>query len=90
MIIWDHNFVHVTTAQLSLHVQTCDLVRSVFLMKNQQIWLHDLDNEVISCLNNGSTNLINSQFKVLNYDTKNSQQSLYVILCHRRETLTVT
>ena len=59
-------------------------------MKIQQIWLQDLDNEAISCLSNGSPNLINSQFKVLNFDTKNSQQSLYVIRCHSREALTVT
>ena len=29
MIKWDHNFVHVATAQLFLHVHNCGLVASL-------------------------------------------------------------
>ena len=29
MITWGHNFAHATTAELSRHVQNCDLIRSL-------------------------------------------------------------
>ena len=48
MIRLDHNFAHDTTAELSWHVQNCDLIGSFFLKKQQHLFLQDLDNELIS------------------------------------------
>ena len=53
-----HKCAHATTAQLSWHVQNCDMVGSmIFLHKiiihNYLFLLWDLDYELINCLYNG-------------------------------------
>ena len=45
ILIWmiqsGHNLAHGATAQLSCHVQNCDLIESLFFMKMQGIFLQD-------------------------------------------------
>ena len=48
-----HTFEHVMTAQLSWHVQNCDLITSTFFKQEQHEFLQDLDNELINLLRNG-------------------------------------
>ena len=43
-----HNFAHVTTAELSWHVQNCDLIRSSFFKQEQHESLQDLANVFIN------------------------------------------
>ena len=49
MIQSDHNVAHVTTAELSWHVQNCDLIGWLFCKQEHHISLQDLDCELISC-----------------------------------------
>ena len=46
MIQSDCNFAHVTTAQLSWHVQNCDLIWSLFFKSEQQKFSRELGNDL--------------------------------------------
>ena len=62
MIQSGHKFAHVTTAQLSWHVQNCDLVSYLFIKQKQHDFLQDLGYELINLSWNGSLdpgNLLN-------------------------------
>ena len=48
-----HNFAHATTAQLSWHVQNCDMIESSFSTSDWNIFLQDLDNELMNPLWDG-------------------------------------
>ena len=48
MIQKSYNFAHVTTAELSWHVQNYDLVGTLFLKKEQYDFLQDLIFELIN------------------------------------------
>ena len=45
-----HKFAHVMTAELSWHVQNCDLIGYLFDMKVQNIIFEDFEHEFISLL----------------------------------------
>ena len=47
MIQSDHNFAHTMTAELSWHVQNCDLIGPLLIMLQQHIFLQGL--ELSSC-----------------------------------------
>ena len=50
LMVWSgHKFAQVTTPQLSWHVQSCDLFRTLFIMQEQE-FLEDLDYELINLL----------------------------------------
>ena len=42
------NFAHAPTAELSGHVQNSDLIKLLFITLMQQIFLQDLDNELLN------------------------------------------
>ena len=48
------NFMHVRTAQLSWHVQNCDLIWSLYWQQEQLDFLQDLDFELITLKWDGS------------------------------------
>ena len=48
-----HNFAHDTTAQLSCHVQNRDLIGSLNFMQKTDVFLWDLDYQLINSLWNG-------------------------------------
>ena len=56
LIISDQNFAHANamTAELSWHVQNCDLIGTNFVMQEPYAFLRDLNNELIDCWWNGS------------------------------------
>ena len=43
-----HQFSHVTTAELSCHVQSCDLIRWIYVMWERYTPLRDFDYELIN------------------------------------------
>ena len=49
-----HKFAHATTAQLSWHVQNCDLIRSLFFKQEQAEYLQDFNYELINPVCNRS------------------------------------
>ena len=50
MIQWGHKFAHVTTAQLSWHVQNYDLIGSLFVKEEQHEFSQDLHHKLINPL----------------------------------------
>ena len=53
MLISDHNFAHAMTAQLSWHVQNCDLNGSLESQLEQNEFLKDFNYELMNHLQNG-------------------------------------
>ena len=53
MVKSDHNFAHVTTAELSWHVQNCDMLWSLSFKSKQPKYLWDINHELINSLLNG-------------------------------------
>ena len=55
LMTWsDYKFAHVTTVELSWHVQNFDLIKLLLFMQEQHIYLEDLDYGLIGYLWNGS------------------------------------
>ena len=53
MVQSDDNFAHVTTAELSWHVQNCHMIGSIHFMLEHYAFLRDLDEELMKLLWNG-------------------------------------
>ena len=54
MIVWSgHNFAHATTAELSWHVQICDLIVSKELELEKKLFRQNFSYELISDMSNG-------------------------------------
>ena len=72
-----HSVTHTMTAELSYHVQSCSLIWSVFLLPQLDVFLCNLNYELINHLRNGSTGAIHKPEICRFYGTICHKSSLY-------------